>query len=96
MYYGDRKWQGAQALIDSLREEIDLSEVISKAVLETLRVQPILAIEDSNGDEDFKTEVASGGSLSSLPARYRYHKPKLIPASIELLKISKKVSKYRP
>jgi len=48
MYYGDRKWQGAQALIDSLREEIELSEEISKAVLETLRVQPILAIEDSN------------------------------------------------
>jgi recombination protein RecA len=48
MYYGERKWQGAQALIDSLREEVDLSEELSKAVLETLRAQPILAIDDSN------------------------------------------------
>ncbi len=46
MYYGDRKWQGAQALIDSLREEIDLSEEISKAVLGTIKAQPILALED--------------------------------------------------
>lgn len=49
MYYGDRKWQGAQALIDSLREEIDLSEEISRAVMDTLKSQPKLMIES---DED--------------------------------------------
>lgn len=52
MYYGDRKWQGAQALIDSLREEIDLSEEISKAVLETLRAQPILVTEETDGTDE--------------------------------------------
>jgi recombination protein RecA len=44
MYYGERKWQGAQALIDSLREEVDLSEEISKAVLDTLKASPVLVI----------------------------------------------------
>jgi recombination protein RecA len=48
MYYGDRKWQGAQSLIDSLREEIDLSEELSKAVLDTLKSQPVLMV----GNED--------------------------------------------
>ena len=48
LYYGDRKWQGAQALIDSLREEIDLSEEISKAVLDTLKAQPMLSLSDEN------------------------------------------------
>jgi len=48
MYYKERKWQGAQALIDSLREELDLSEEISKAVLSTIKAQPILALEDSD------------------------------------------------
>lgn len=48
MYYGDRKWQGAQALIDSLREEIDLSSEISKAVLDTLKATPILAIDSED------------------------------------------------
>jgi recombination protein RecA len=45
MYYGDRKWQGAQALIDSLREEVDLREEISKAVMDTLKVAPALMME---------------------------------------------------
>ena len=48
MYYGERKWQGAQALIDSLREEIDLSEELSTAVLDTLKSQPVLMV----GNED--------------------------------------------
>lgn len=48
MYYKERKWQGAQALIDSLREEVDLSDEISKAVLSTIKAQPILALEDSD------------------------------------------------
>ena len=51
LYYGDRKWQGAQALIDSLREDIDLREELSKAVLSTLKAQPILAIHDDSDEE---------------------------------------------
>jgi recombination protein RecA len=50
MYYKDRKWQGAQALIDSLREEIDLAQEISKAVLDSLRTSPL--IEMTSVDED--------------------------------------------
>jgi hypothetical protein len=46
MYYGERKWQGAQALIDSLREEIELREELSKAVMSTIKAQPILAIDE--------------------------------------------------
>jgi recombination protein RecA len=46
MYYGERKWQGAQALIDSLREEIELREELSKAVLSTIKAQPILALDE--------------------------------------------------
>lgn len=45
MYYGDRKWQGAQALIDSLREEVELRDEISKAVMDTLKVAPALMME---------------------------------------------------
>jgi len=44
MYYKDRKWQGAQALIDSLREEIDLRDEISAAVMDTLKNSPALMI----------------------------------------------------
>jgi recombination protein RecA len=44
MYYGDRKWQGAPALVDSLRGEIDLSEEISKAVLDTLKAENLSSI----------------------------------------------------
>lgn len=51
MYYGDRKWQGAQALIDSLREEIDLREELSKAVLSTIKAQPILALHEDSNEE---------------------------------------------
>jgi recombination protein RecA len=45
MYYNDRKWQGAQALIDSLREEIDLREELTRAVMDTLKGAPVLMIE---------------------------------------------------
>jgi len=45
MYYKDRKWQGAQALIDSLREEIDLSNEISAAVMDTLKTSPALMMD---------------------------------------------------
>jgi len=45
MYYKDRKWQGSQALIDSLREEIDLRDEISAAVMDTLKNSPALMLE---------------------------------------------------
>jgi len=51
MYYGERKWQGSQALLDSLRGEIDLREELSKAVMETLRMNPVLMIEPDDGQE---------------------------------------------
>ena len=34
-YYGERKWQGIESVITSLREEIDLKEEIQKKVLES-------------------------------------------------------------
>jgi recombination protein RecA len=50
MYYGERKWQGAQALIDSLREEIVLRDEISRAVMDTLKSGPVLMVE-ANDEE---------------------------------------------
>jgi recombination protein RecA len=44
MYYNDRKWQGSQALIDSLREEIDLKEELTAAVMDTLKSAPVLLL----------------------------------------------------
>lgn len=49
MYYNDRKWQGAQALIDSLREEVDLREELTTAVMDTLKTNPALLL---NSDEE--------------------------------------------
>jgi recombination protein RecA len=37
MYYNDRKWQGAQALIDSIREEVELKAELTRAVMDTLK-----------------------------------------------------------
>lgn len=45
MYYGDRKWQGAPALIESIRGEFDLKEELSKAVLDTLKSNPVLMLD---------------------------------------------------
>jgi recombination protein RecA len=50
MYYGERKWQGAQALIDSLREEVELRSEISRAVMDTLKSNPVLMVE-ANDEE---------------------------------------------
>lgn len=54
-YYGDRKWQGTESLLESLREEIDLSEEISKAVLDVTRsVIPVTEDDDEDrGTEEF-------------------------------------------
>jgi len=34
-YYGERKWQGIEPVISSIREELDLKEELQKAVLES-------------------------------------------------------------
>lgn len=34
-YYEDRKWQGIEAVLEAIREEVDLKEAIQKAVLES-------------------------------------------------------------
>jgi hypothetical protein len=34
-YYNDRKWQGVEQVIDSLRSEIDLKEELEKIVLDS-------------------------------------------------------------
>jgi len=44
MYYNDRKWQGSQALIDSLREEIELRTELTTAVMDTLKSAPVLML----------------------------------------------------
>ena len=44
MYYNERKWQGAQALIDSLREEVDLRTELTVAVMDTLKSAPVLML----------------------------------------------------
>ena len=44
MYYNDRKWQGSQALIDSIREEVDLKEELTAAVMDTLKSTPVLML----------------------------------------------------
>ena len=34
-YYGERKWQGVESVIQSIREEVDLKETIQRLVLES-------------------------------------------------------------
>jgi recombination protein RecA len=36
--YADRQWQGADALLNSIREEVDLQEQLTKDVLDTLKL----------------------------------------------------------
>jgi len=46
LYYGERKWQGAASLLESIREEIDLKEELSKAVMEVIRTKKVVEITD--------------------------------------------------
>lgn len=46
LYYGERKWQGAQSLLESIREEIDLKEELSAAVMDVTRSNVIVLAED--------------------------------------------------
>mgnify|MGYP006278661145 CR=1 FL=1 len=45
MYYNENKWQGAQALIDSIREDIELKEELTRAVMDTIRANPTVIVE---------------------------------------------------
>lgn len=38
IYYGERKWQGQEALVNSIREEVDLFEELRKAVLDASNI----------------------------------------------------------
>ena len=46
-YYGERKWQGIEPVIDSIRAEIDLKEELQKVVLSSADVP---MVGDSNND----------------------------------------------
>jgi recombination protein RecA len=43
--YGERKWQGGDAMISSIKEEIDLRESLEKDVLETIRAGSKYVVE---------------------------------------------------
>ena len=45
-YYGERKWQGIEPVIASIREEVDLKEVIQKLVLESSDIPMAGAIDE--------------------------------------------------
>ena len=47
IYYGDRKWQGQEALVNSIREEVDLFEDLREAVLKASKT-PMLGEEPNN------------------------------------------------
>ena len=44
-YHGERKWQGIDSVIASIREEVDLKEEIQKAVLSS-DAAPLLADDE--------------------------------------------------
>jgi recombination protein RecA len=46
-YYDDRKWQGAPALLASLREEIRLKEGLERDVLDSVRAETLQGIGDA-------------------------------------------------
>jgi recombination protein RecA len=57
-YYGDRKWQGTGSILESLREEIDLAEEISAAVMDVTRsVIPVLEDDDEDRGSEAESEA---------------------------------------
>jgi len=46
LYYEDRKWQGAANMLESIREELDLKDALTKEVMDTLRTSPLIKIEE--------------------------------------------------
>lgn len=49
--YGDRQWQGADAMVSSIREEIDLKESLEKEVLETVKAGSKYVVEPGDDEE---------------------------------------------
>jgi recombination protein RecA len=49
-YYKEHKWNGQQAMLDGIREDINLTEEISKAVMDTLKTDPIISITDEDNE----------------------------------------------
>ena len=50
-YYNDRKWQGSQSLVDSIREEPDLLEELSTAVRDVTRKGVVVRADDTEDEE---------------------------------------------
>lgn len=50
--YAGRQWQGAEALLDSLREEIDLKEQLEREVLDVVRTAGTLGADPVDSDEE--------------------------------------------
>jgi recombination protein RecA len=48
MYYGDRKWQGSINLLNSIREEVELKDELTEAVMSSLKhgSASIIAVDD--------------------------------------------------
>jgi len=49
--YRDRQWQGTDAMVSSIREEIDLKESLEKEVLETVKAGSKYVVEPSDDEE---------------------------------------------
>ena len=49
--YAERQWQGADAMVSSIREEIDLRESLEKEVLETIKLGSKFAVEPDNVED---------------------------------------------
>jgi hypothetical protein len=49
--YAERQWQGADAMVASIKEEIDLKETLEKDVLETVRASSKYVVEPENDAE---------------------------------------------
>ena len=49
--YAERQWQGADAMVSSIREEIDLKESLEKEVLETVRAGSKYVVEPEDDAE---------------------------------------------
>jgi hypothetical protein len=46
--YGGRQWQGSDAMLSSIREEIDLKETLERDVLDSIKAGSKFVAEDSN------------------------------------------------
>lgn len=49
--YAERQWQGADAMVSSIKEEIDLKETLEKDVLETVRASSKYVVEPEDNAE---------------------------------------------